>query len=84
MATFVLAFVVMAIVMVIMAVGMIVKKKPIKGTCASLSNLGANGECVVCGKKPESSDDEACGDTSPQTLKKNLYYAADTPQKQIS
>jgi len=84
MATFVLAFVVMASVMVIMAIGMIVKKKPIKGTCASLSNVGANGECIVCGKKPESPDDENCGDASPQALKKNLYYAADTPQKQIS
>lgn len=83
MATFVLAFIIMATAMMIMAVGMIVKKKPIKGTCASLSNLGANGECVVCGKKPDSPDDENCGDTSPQAVKKSLYYAADAPQKQI-
>lgn len=83
MATFILAFLVMATVVTIMAIGVIVRQKPIKGTCASLSNLGANGECVICGKKPESPDDNDCGDTTPSSLKQHLYYAADKPQKQI-
>jgi len=84
MATFLLAFLVMAIGMLIMAVGVILKKKPIKGTCASLSNLGSNGECVVCGKKQEEIKDQNCANMTPQQLKNNLYAAADAPQKQIT
>jgi len=76
MATFVLAFVVMASVMAIMAIGLIIKRKPIKGTCASLSNLTASGECVVCGKKPEV--DSVCETDSPAALKTRLFYAADS------
>jgi len=76
MTTFLLAFIVMASVMAIMAVGMIIKKKPIKGTCASLSNLTVDGECVVCGKKPEA--DDACEPDTPAALKSRLFYAADS------
>jgi len=76
MATFLLAFTVMAIVMLMMAIGMILKKRPIKGTCASLSNLTATGECVVCGKKPEA--DNACEPDTPSALKARLFYAADS------
>lgn len=83
MTTFILAFFVMVTVMAIMAVGVIFKQKPIKGTCASLSNLGSNGECVICGKKPETLEDNECGDTTPSSLRQHLFYAADEPQKQI-
>jgi hypothetical protein len=83
MATFLLAFLVMATGMSIMAVGVILKNKPIKGTCASLSNLGTNGECVVCGKKADAADDEVCVEVSQSTLKASLYYVADAPQQQI-
>lgn len=83
MAIFILSFLILLVVVVIMAVGVILKKKPIAGTCASLNSLGANGECVVCGKTLTETDQQCGDDESPQSLKQRLYYVADTPQKQI-
>jgi len=53
MTTFILSFMVLVVVMVIMAIGLIVRRKPIKGTCASLSQLSEDGECAVCGRKKD-------------------------------
>lgn len=53
MATFALSLILMLVVVAIMAVGVIVQRKPIQGTCASLSQLNENGDCVVCGRKAE-------------------------------
>lgn len=83
MTTFILAFFVLAVVISIMAVGVIFRKKPIAGTCASLNSMGANGECVVCGKTLTESDSDCGDDPSPQSVKQRLFYAADNPQKQI-
>lgn len=83
MATFILSFLILAVVVVIMAVGVIFRKKPIAGTCASLNSMGANGECVVCGKTLTETDQQCGDDESPQSLKQRLYHAADTSQKQI-
>lgn len=33
----------------LMAIGLIVRNKPIKGTCASLSDVGLKENCEVCG-----------------------------------
>jgi len=82
MATFFLAFVVLSVVVGIMAIGLL-RKKPIAGTCASLNNFNDSDECVVCGKKADERTND-CGELSPQSLKQNLSYAADRPQKQIN
>ncbi len=33
----------------LMAIGLIVRNKPIKGTCASLSDVGLKENCEICG-----------------------------------
>jgi len=53
MATFALSLMLMLVVVAIMAVGVIVQRKPIQGTCASLSQLNEKGDCIVCGRKAE-------------------------------
>lgn len=85
MTTFLLAFLVMVFTVSIMAIGVILKDKPIRGTCASLSNfggnLGSNGECVVCGKK--SDDESICKVDLSSAMHKRLYYTADKPEKPL-
>ncbi len=49
MATILLAFVLLAMVMTAMAVGVIVANKPIKGSCGGIASLGFGRKCEVCG-----------------------------------
>lgn len=42
-------------VFALMAIGLILRNKPIKGTCASLSNIGMKENCEICG-----GDDDKC------------------------
>ena len=45
----VVTLVTLMIVFAMMAVGLILRGKPIKGTCASLSNIGMKEDCEICG-----------------------------------
>ena len=49
MATLILAFILMSLVVTIMAIGVILSNKPIKGSCGGLSALGMKESCMVCG-----------------------------------
>ena len=52
-------FVVFCTFMVMMAVGYIFMKKPIKGSCGGLStmaDIGLSGPCEICGEDPETCD----------------------------
>lgn len=49
MTTLLLAFGIMLILMIGMAVGVIAGREPIKGSCGGLSKIGLDGECEVCG-----------------------------------
>ncbi len=49
MATIMIAFVVLALVMAAMAIGVILQGKPIKGSCGGISSLGLGKACDICG-----------------------------------
>ncbi|MDP5210327.1 MULTISPECIES: (Na+)-NQR maturation NqrM [unclassified Microbulbifer] len=55
MTVFIFAFVVMLLVVAGMAVGAMVQKKPLKGSCGGLNTIGMKQNCAICG-----GDDEAC------------------------
>lgn len=49
MTTFLLALLVLGTIMTIMAVGVIMGRKPITGSCGGLSAIGMKEACDVCG-----------------------------------
>jgi hypothetical protein len=52
MATLLLSFVFMMLVVGGMAVGVMFGRKPISGSCGGMKALGMNMECEVCGGDP--------------------------------
>ncbi|MNN83254.1 hypothetical protein D3C81_2002760 [compost metagenome] len=51
--TFVLVFAIMLLVVLGMAVGVIMGRKPIAGSCGGIANLGIEKECSICGGNRE-------------------------------
>jgi hypothetical protein len=49
--TALLAFVVMLVVVAAMAIGVLLGRRPIEGSCGGMARLGL-GECEVCGGDP--------------------------------
>ena len=45
----ILAFGIMLLCVAAMAVGVLMGRKPISGSCGGLANLGIDGECEICG-----------------------------------
>ncbi|MDA8483039.1 (Na+)-NQR maturation NqrM [Pseudomonas resinovorans] len=51
--TFVLVFVIMLLVVLGMAIGVMMGRKPIAGSCGGIANLGIEKECSICGGNRE-------------------------------
>jgi hypothetical protein len=49
MGTFLIVFTVMLTFVVLMAVGLIIGRKPITGSCGGMSAVGMESACDVCG-----------------------------------
>jgi len=49
MEMFIVVFVAMLIFVILMAIGVIVAKKPITGSCGGMSAIGMDTACDVCG-----------------------------------
>lgn len=64
MSTMILAFLFMVFMVSAMAIGVIMGRKPISGSCGGMKALGMDVECEICGGNP------ALCDTSegPQAL----------------
>lgn len=72
MATMLAAFIFMVILVAAMAIGVILRGKPIKGTCGGIGALGMGQACDVCGGKPE----DCTKDEEPQGGNASLAYDA--------
>jgi len=73
--TWLLVFGLMLLVVLGMAVGVIMGRKPIAGSCGGIANLGIEKECSICGgsrEKCEEINREQKGDV----VKTNLAYDA--------
>ena len=58
MLTIVLAFVVMLLLVAAMAVGVLMGRKPISGSCGGMSALGMEVACDICGGDKGKCDEE--------------------------
>ncbi len=56
-------FIVLVAVFGLMAIGLILRNRPIKGTCASLSDVGLKENCEICG-----GDRDKCESNPPKSL----------------
>jgi hypothetical protein len=55
---YLLTFVIMALVVAGMAVGVMAGRGPLKGSCGGLAAVGIGGECEICGGDPQRCDEE--------------------------
>jgi hypothetical protein len=63
MSTIVFTFVFMLLMTSAMAIGVIMGRKPISGSCGGMKALGMDVECEICGGNPALCDSE---DASPR------------------
>ena len=77
MATFILAFLFIAFMVAAMAVGVIVKGKPIKGSCGGMAALNMDTACDICGGDTKKCDEEQERQAS---TKSTLAYDASRPK----
>lgn len=66
MTELILSFIVLMGIVLIMSVGVLMGRKPIKGSCGGMSALGMGTSCDLCGGDPQKCDDV----TEQNTLRK--------------
>ena len=71
--TFLVVFLVMVLVVGMMAVGVIMGRKPIAGSCGGIANLGIEKECSICGGSREKCEEI---NSEPQGTTEALAYDA--------
>lgn len=59
MTTVFASFIVLALIVGLMAIGVIMGRKPIKGTCGGLNNGNADSGCSICGGNPTKCEETA-------------------------
>jgi uncharacterized protein len=72
-----LAFLLMSLIVAGMAIGVMMGRKPIAGSCGGIGLVGLNKECTICGGNPnkceEINDDKSADKTGKA---KSLGYDA--------
>ena len=56
MSTFISAFIIICLAFLGLAIGLILKNQPIKGSCGGMANLDEGSECQICGR----TDPQSC------------------------
>lgn len=63
MATIFISFLLFSVVILIMSVGVLMGREPVKGSCGGLANVDGIAQCELCGGSPSK-----CSEISQQTL----------------
>ena len=71
--TFLVVFLTMLLVVCMMAVGVMMGRKPIAGSCGGIANLGIEKECSICGGSREKCEEI---NSDPQGKTAALAYDA--------
>lgn len=75
MTTIFLTFLILLLVVTGMAVGVIFRGKPIKGSCGGIASLGMGQACEICGGDKNKCEKES--DSEPVSKKSLAYNAAE-------
>lgn len=70
MSTMILAFVFMLLMVTAMAIGVLMGRKPISGTCGGMKALGMDMDCEICGGNPALCDPDETPAANPGLVKK--------------
>ena len=76
MTLFLISTAVIGLVIAGMAIGVIMGRQPIKGSCGGMGALGIDTSCEICGGDPQRCDEET-RDGEEGRNKPGLYYPAD-------
>ncbi|MEM1111082.1 MAG: (Na+)-NQR maturation NqrM [Pseudomonadota bacterium] len=76
MTTFILTVLVMGVIIAGMAIGVILGREPIKGSCGGMGALGIDKKCDICGGNPQRCDEET-RDGEVGRSEPGMYYPAD-------
>ena len=76
MATFLVSILVIGLVIAGMAIGVIMGRPPIKGSCGGMGALGIDTACDICGGDPNRCDEETRDDNS-RAQPTDLFYPVD-------
>ncbi|RLQ23095.1 (Na+)-NQR maturation NqrM [Seongchinamella sediminis] len=76
MSLFVITAVFIGLVMAAMAVGVMMGRGPIKGSCGGMGALGIDTSCDICGGDPKRCDEET-RDGQNSRENPDLFYNAD-------
>lgn len=75
MIEFVLTLAIVLVIVAAMAIGVIVGRKPISGSCGGLANAGVGGPCDICGGDM-SKCDESSNAPEPEPAAAPRFYDA--------
>ena len=75
MELFFISTVVIGVVMAAMAIGVLLGRTPIKGSCGGMGALGIDTSCDLCGGDPQRCDEET-RDGKAEKDKPRLYHRA--------
>ncbi len=76
MTLFLISTAIIGLVIAGMAIGVIMGRQPIKGSCGGMGALGIDTSCELCGGDPRRCDEET-RDGEEGRNKPGLYYPAD-------
>lgn len=65
--TWLIVFFTMLLVVALMAIGVIMGRKPIAGSCGGIANLGIEKECSICGGSREKCEEVKRAAEAPGT-----------------
>jgi hypothetical protein len=77
---FLISALAIGLVMAAMAVGVIMGRAPIKGSCGGMGAVGIDTACEICGGDPQRCDEET-RDTDTREKSPELFYSADNTKK---
>ncbi|MFN3164629.1 MAG: (Na+)-NQR maturation NqrM [Pseudohongiellaceae bacterium] len=61
MATLLVTFIVLALIVAMMSVGVLMGRKPVQGSCGGLNKIEGMGDCEICG-----GDRDRCDESGSQ------------------